>query len=221
MSGRKNFSVLSLNGLFLALGICLTGFAGASRAGLELVSQSVQVSPTDQQATFTLVFNHVPNFATCDSFGRPADSFQVECIPNTKAPMDALNFGDIRAVVRGDEIGKGHMLAIRDGFENGSDPFPASGGWGTIRGKVPFQLTGDTLTFSAGMNLLDAPSGTFSYRAFTTYYGSTVSSVQGSASASVPLPPALPAGLAMLVVFAMVQWMRSHRACPARVPVRR
>ena len=101
-------------------------------AGLEIVSQNVHIDVPAQQVDFTINFSHAPDFQKVDLFGRPADSFQYEIIPNTTKPFSQFDFPlAIVSVVRGDEIGSGHLLPIRNGIQNGSDPNPASGGWGT------------------------------------------------------------------------------------------
>ncbi len=172
-----------------------------------MISQKVQVDQSDQQVHFTLVFDHTPDFQTFDSFGRPEDSFQYEIIPNTGKQFSSLSFGDIRTVIRGDEIGSGNVLPIRNGLQNGSDPSFASGGWGFIRATVPFQLQGDQLSFGASFNQLDTPSGLFSYRVFTTNFGSTVSITE---SVSVPTPPVLPISLVVLGLLGAVRVISKH-----------
>ena len=176
----------------------------STRAGLQLVSQSIQVDKPYRQVDFSLTFNHAPDFQTVDSFGRPADSFQYEIVPNTSAPFDQLSFLSIAAVIRGDEIGGG-MLPIRNGVQNGSDPSPLSGGWGTIRASVPFTLNGNQLSFDASFNMLGTANGLFSYEVCTTNFGATVSEAQG---VSVPLPPALSAGLYLLAAMGAVTSFR-------------
>lgn len=182
-------------------------FCRTSNAGLEMLSQKVQIDRSGQQVHFTLVFDHVPDFQDFDSFGRPQDSFQYEIVPDTAIPINQLSFGDIRAVIRGDEIGSGNLLPIRNGIQNGSDNSATSGGWGTIRANVPFELTGNELTFTTNFNALDTTTGLFSYRVFTTNFGSTVSLAQ---SVSVPLPPALPVSCAILAVLGMVGAVSPH-----------
>ena len=171
-----------------------------ARAGLLILSQSVNVSLDQQEATFTVAFDHPPMFGPRDSLGRPLESFQYEIAPDC-TNIDQCPFTAIRAVVRGDEIDGGHMIPIRDGIENGSDPNPASGGWGYVRGDVPFQLRGDTLTFSAPLSMLQAPDGQFAYRVFTTSSGQTDSLVTGQ---SIPLPAALWTGGSLLLTLGIV-----------------
>ena len=199
---------IGLTGVVAGLLIFL--LTGHSFAGLSIVSQSVSVDRADQEALFSLNFNKAPDFTTADFFGRHLDSFQYEVVPNTTRGIDSLGFEDIRAVIRGDEIGAG-VIPIRDGFENGSDPNPASGGWGKILGSVPYSLQGSRLTFQAPFDLLGVtnPNGEFAYRVFTTNYGATVSSVQ---SVSIRLPPALPAGLVVLFILLSASFLKRRVA---------
>lgn len=171
------------------------------RAGLFIESQSVSVSSNPPQATFTLAFDHRPDFVPRDALGRPLESFQYEIAPDC-SDIDQCPFTAIRAVVRGDEIGSGQQVPIRDGIENGSDPNPASGGWGDIRGSVPFDLQGSTLTFTVPLSLLQDPDGDFAYRVFTTSSGQTDSLLTGR---GIPLPPALPAAGSLLLALALLR----------------
>jgi hypothetical protein len=197
------------NGLTVVVAVFLVFFlSGHSLAGLSIESQSVSVDRADQDVSFTLDFNKSPDFTTTDLFGRHADSFQYEIVPNTTRGIDNFAFEDIRAVIRGDEISPS-MIPIRDGFENGSDPNPASGGWGKILGAVPYSLHGNQLSFTAPFNLLGVtnPNGGFAYRVFTTNFGATVSNVEG---VSIPLPAALPAGLIVLSMLVGASFVK-HR----------
>lgn len=173
-----------------------------ARAGLLILSQSVTVNLDQGRATFTLAFDHLPMFGPRDPLGRPFESFQYEIAPDC-ANIDQCPFTAIRAVVRGDEIDGGHVIPIRDGIENGSDPNPVSGGWGFVRGDVPYQLRGSTLTFSAPLSLLQDPDGRFAYRVFTTSSGQTDSLVTGQ---SIPLPAAVWTGGSLLLTLGFASW---------------
>jgi len=163
---------------------------------LEIVNSSVVLSPAEQTATFDLQFNQPPDFYTLDSAGRPHDSFQYFINPNWSGNTRdlELSYGQFCDVVRGDEIHTSGMLLIRDATIP-ARPDSTSGGWGPVIAAVPFDAKAGNLTFTATFNDLRAPKGTFSYEAYTTHFGATVSTVQGWA---VPLPPAAWTGLAML-----------------------
>ena len=195
--------------LAVAAGLVVFSISSSASAGLSILSQQVDVDRADQEIVFTVDFNHAPDFNTVDSLGRRADSFQYEIVPNSSTPIDQLPFSSVGAVIRGDEIGSGKVVPIRNGFANGSDPNPASGGWGTVRGSVPFTLQGSTLTFTTGFTIIGTTNGVFSYRVFTTNFGSTVTTME---SISVPLPTALPATLATIGAFAGVGLLRRRFA---------
>ncbi|MDB5333385.1 MAG: proteinsorting domain [Phycisphaerales bacterium] len=194
------------------LAVCAGGlFAGivpAASGGLTIISQSATADARDQKVIFELTFNHPPDFTTVDSRGRAQDAFQYEIDPNS-LDINQSSFLNIRSVIRGSEIGNGNVLPIRDGFQSGVDPNPAAGGWGPVRGTVPFTLTGSRLTFAPTFSDLDARDGAFAYRVFTTNYGATASEASGR---SISLPPAMQAGVAMLsLIAATAIFHRRHR----------
>jgi hypothetical protein len=194
------------------LAVCAGGlFAGIvppASGGLTIISQSATADARDQKVTFELTFNRPPDFSTVDSLGRAQDAFQYEIDPNS-FDINQSSFLNIRSVIRGSEIGKANQLPIRDGFQSGVDPNPAAGGWGPVRGTVPFTLTGSRLTFAPTFSDLDTRDGAFAYRVFTTNYGATASEASGR---SISLPPAMQAGTAMLaLITAAAIFHRRHR----------
>lgn len=201
--------VLAASPARLAAGTVGVGRALADLPPLEIVSTSVVLSPAQQTATFDLQFNHAPDFFTLDSADRPTDSFQYFINPdwlgNTRDLQ--LSYGQFRDVVRGDEIHTSGKLLIRDAAIP-AHPGPTSGGWGPVIAGPPLNVKGNDLTFTATYNDLRAAKGTFSYEAYTTRFGATVSTVQGWA---VPLPPAAWPGLAMLGGMAMLLGLRKLR----------
>ncbi|HZL35374.1 MAG TPA: hypothetical protein VFC78_08695 [Tepidisphaeraceae bacterium] len=188
----------------------LAFLAGATPAqgGLSILSQTARVDASAGQVSFDLVFNHPPDLVPADTYGRRAESFQYEIVPDSLAPVYSSPESAIRAVIRGEEIGGGSIIPIRDGFENGIDPSPAAGGWGAVRGSVPFTIQGDQLSFVAPFSLLGTTDGRFSYVVFTTSYGLTDSTIQ---DVTVPLPAALPAGLATLLLVGGGIWFWRRR----------
>jgi hypothetical protein len=85
---------------------------------------------------FGVTFNHAPDLYTVDQSGRVRDSFQwyIAYDPSTN-PEASDRPG---AVVRGDEIHVAHGLRIRNKLPSSSDP--TTGGWGTVRATVPFDI---------------------------------------------------------------------------------
>lgn len=187
--------------------VLLTG--RPAKAGLTIVSQDVRVDTRDQQVFFNLVFNHPPDLQTTDSFGRRAESFQYEIDPNAHIDINSAALSEVSAVVRGDEIGSGYLLPVRNGFGAGVDPSPAAGGWGPVRGRVPFRLQSDQFSFAVPFAMLGTYDGNFAYRVFTTDYGATDSLIVGT---TVPLPPALPIGLlTLLAIGGGIAWKRRRQ----------
>src|SRR5690348_16945239 len=93
-----------------------SGAIGEAGSPLEIVNQSVRIDAGQGSAGFELQFNRKPDFYSIDSFGRPADSFQVEVNPDWAGDAKdlQLGFGQFRDVIRGDEIHTSGQLLIRD-----------------------------------------------------------------------------------------------------------
>ena len=209
MSGQKCFSIVAV------LGALFVG-ASAARGGVSASWESLSVNQAAGSATFTLDFGHTPDFFTTDSAGRPADSFQIEI---SAANSSISSASSLTTIVRGDEIHYANALVIRDA----TPPLltdPHAGGWGAIRGTVPYTITGPDLTFTAPLTLLGAPNGQFSYRAFTLAHGVIQNETEAQ---SVPLPSAAWAGLVTLAmgfsIFAIIGALH-RRATPAWLPRR-
>jgi hypothetical protein len=119
---------------------------------LAIQSQVAIYNPSTGVVTFRIVFNRFPDFFTTDEVGRQADSFQY--FVGSDVPVDP-QFLD--SIIRGEEIHSTGMIPIRNAFP--PDPTPGSGGWGTIRGEVPFTLHGPVLSFAAPLSLLTDRTG--------------------------------------------------------------
>ena len=155
-------------------------------------SQGVSVDQKDKTATFTLTFNRAPDFSADQSNQQP-DAFQYELDTawNGQGPAD-LNFNHIDAVIRGSEIWEGSGLPIRAAQGNGG---LNSGGWGPVRDFVPYQLSGETVTFKTTLDDLGDSDGRFRYQVFSTQNGAMTSISTG---AVIPLPPAIWTGISMM-----------------------
>jgi hypothetical protein len=157
--------VLALGGLAV---LAPTATAQPTRAGLVVLSHSAVFSPATGQVTFTVTFNRAPDFESVDALGRQADSFQYFIYGDMSLPYPAY----YDAIIRGEELHiTSPLLRVRDAV--GTDPDPASGGWGPVRGAVPYRLEGNVLTFSTPLALISDHSvdGHFSYDLMTTRYG--------------------------------------------------
>lgn len=164
-----------------------------SKGGIAPLTQSMKIDKADGLATFTIDFSHTPDLTTIDSKGRPADSFQIE-IAASPAPA-ADQFGVLTTVIRGDEIQFGGLPIRAASPPDAADPH--SGGWGAVRGTIPYKIDGDTLSFSAPLSTLGVGNQPFDYRAFTLSYG--VIEAQAD-SIAAPLPSGLAATLVMGVM---------------------
>lgn len=121
----------------------------------------------DGNVTFSLTFNRRPDFFKADPLGRQAEGFQFYISTDTAAPGDFLP-GPYVSLVRGCEIWTSDSIPIRNDGPPSSDS--DSGGWGTVRGCVSFDLDGRTVTFSVPSSVLNV-KGPFAYSLLLTTYG--------------------------------------------------
>jgi hypothetical protein len=205
----------AMGSIGVLLGIAWGGFAPAAHAGsrhpssiFAIDSHSVYVDLDQRRAYFSLTFTRQPDFETLDEFNRPADSFQYEINPAFSGSLPVDGVGDIQTVVRGDEIHIARAIRIRTALGE-PDPDPAAGGWGQLRGVVPFEQEGKALTFNATFGLLKEDDGVFSYRLFSTEFGQTTSYIEAVA---IPLPPAVGMGAAGLIAAAVGAFRLRRRA---------
>jgi hypothetical protein len=148
------------------------------------MSTPLKIVGTDFTAVmhFSVHFSHLPDFTTLDSNGRQQDSFQIFIAFNPATP-NPVNPQAVDVLVRGDEIHIARALRIRDARPAASDP--NGGGWGAIRGTVPFHVSTQAngtavLTFTAPFSLLGIV-GQFAWALQTTNFGAEVDLRQGVA----------------------------------------
>ncbi len=139
------------------------------------MSTPLKIVGTDFTASmdFIVIFNHTPDFTTLDSNGRPQDSFQIYIAYN---PATANPVSSPDVLVRGDEIHLAHAIRIRNARPPVADPH--AGGWGSIRGTVPFHVVTLTngnalLTFSVPFPMLGI-TGQFAWTLETYNFGAQV-----------------------------------------------
>ena len=156
--------------------ICWQGSA-AARSQFGVAAQSATYNSSSGEVKFTLVFNQSPDFSTTDAFGRQKNSFQYFVIGDATLPYPS-NFDSI---IRGEEIHSSGLIPIRNAVPP-DDSDPASGGWGTIRGEVPYTLRGRVLMFSAPLGLISdhVDAGAVAYHLETYEFGVLTGSVDGS-----------------------------------------
>ena len=177
---------------FTVAGLVFLNAAENARAAtpdaFHLAGHSVEVSNAAETATFRLTFNREPNFFAADA----TESFQVEIDADATTFEQPLVFEDIDAVVRGAEISEADGLPVRDREGDGGE---GSGGWGPVRGFVPFDLDGEMLTFTTDLSLIGDADGKFRYRINVIEDGAITTEVS---AAIIPVPAALWGGVIML-----------------------
>src|SRR4029077_11308775 len=103
--------------------------------------------PHSRQAIFSIQFDRAPNFTNTDdnAYPRQTDSFQywINYDPG-RSYYDNI-FDPSVIVIRGEEIHVDGEIVIRNSVAFGSDRDPNSGGWGYVRGYVPYTLHNRTL----------------------------------------------------------------------------
>jgi hypothetical protein len=161
---------------------------------------------------FQITYNGTPDFFTTDSVGRQADSFQFYVGTNPSFFPDG-------SIIRGEEIHYGGGLPVRN--VSPSDPSPQSGGWGTVRGTVPFTLNNNILDFVISLDVLNEPTGQFSYIFGAYRFGATVQDFYLYSSTGIatpglplnaPLPGALPLFASGLGALGLLGWRRKRKA---------
>jgi hypothetical protein len=151
----------------------LVSEVASAQAALQINSQSVVVNSDSQEALFTLEFNEAPDFFSVDNVGRQADSFQYFIDADGRLPVFSGSpyFSQLETIIRGEEIHIAGDIRVRNVFGEGG---LNSGGWGAIRGSVPFTLDGTVLKFSTPLSLLGDSDGQFSYRLEAYEFGASI-----------------------------------------------
>ena len=161
--------------------------AQETQAAFTVVSQSALYNQATQSVSFQIVFNKTPDFTKVDASGRQANSFQYFIVGDPTQ-------GTYDSIIRGEEIHlSSNLLRIRK--VGPEDPDPASGGWGSIVGAVPFTLKGSVLTFSAPLSVLTTHSrdGKFAYQLETYEFGAMTAHLDSQSVAGVSLDKRVPA----------------------------
>jgi hypothetical protein len=172
----------------------VVGFAAPSSfAGPDftVVDHSVAVDKADMTATFSITFDQKPEFVAVDN-GQP-NAFQIEVDADTTNLDRAIEWSDIDTVIRGGEIWEGNGIPVR---ERDGDGGANAGGWGPLRALLPYDVAGNTVTFTAGLTAIGDDDGAFRYRVISTTNGEMTGSSVGVAV--IPFPAAVWTGLSML-----------------------
>nr|WP_322709221.1 hypothetical protein [Nostoc sp. ChiSLP03a] len=214
MTYAQKLSVSLLGSALIALG---TG--QIAQAVLLVESESAVVNLDAQEVTFTVNFNRVPDFFTVDQFDRQADSFQYYIDPSGELPIfrPLSAYSNLSSIIRGEEINVAGDIRIRDVFSVGSFE-PNSGGWGKIRGSVPYSLDGTVLKFSAPLQFIGDSDGLFSYQLLLTEFGGSSDSVENKSTiASVPEPNFALGALTFGALSVGLRRKRKHKLAPSPV----
>jgi hypothetical protein len=156
---------------------------GANASALTLVSQSAILNAPTQEVQFTLEYNQPPDFQSVDAYGRQVNSFQYYIFYNNN-PFTAADAPTTNALIQGWPVHYAGSFAVCDGGHGSPDT-----GWGPLRGYVPYQLTGSTVTFTVPMATVGAPDGSFGYRLRTWgYAGSGEQVAYGQVPPDSPQP---------------------------------
>jgi hypothetical protein len=137
--------------------------------------------------SFGILFDESVDFFTFVGVTQ-ADEFQFYIDPDgVPIPGPSTQPPGVDIIIRGSEIHINGDIRIRDRHGEGG---PGSGGWGPIRGSVPFELSQDNrlLSFAVGFDLLAETDGDFTYALQTTEFGVTSDVVFGRST--VPEPTA-------------------------------
>ncbi|MCG8348693.1 MAG: hypothetical protein MI924_13060 [Chloroflexales bacterium] len=136
----------------------------------QIVAEAAVFNPITRKVRFMILFNQPPDFFTVDEYGRQAHSFQYFIIGDPDLPYPEK----YDSIIRGGEIHiTGNMIRIRNATPYSNDP--GSGGWGTLRGVVPYYLHGNLLTFSVPLDVLSDSSldGRFAYHLQSCQFGAS------------------------------------------------
>lgn len=161
---------------------------GYLRADFMTTSQSASYDPVSGLVTFRVTFNQTPDFFTTDSGDRPATEFQYYIIGDPSL----YSWARFDSIIRGPEIYLGGDIPIRAALPTAGDPH--GGGWGAIRGTVPFTVVGTELTFSAPLSVISDHStdGHFSYDLQTGVFGRATQYLEAQQSTVLPEPATTP-----------------------------
>jgi hypothetical protein len=163
--------------ILLVLAVALAAaLASAPARALTIVSHVEHYDAGSDAFQFAITFSVAPEFYVFDEFGRHKDEFQyfitwVLHPENTSYPIFNAD-----VVIRMPESASVTDIRVRDA--TGPEE-PGSGGWGPIRGSVPYVLDGATITFQIPRTMLGDSDGVVSYALLIGTYGTTTDERKG------------------------------------------
>jgi len=165
---------------------CLTSGLPAE-AALMVLSQSAEVNLDSNSVLFQIEFNRAPDFFTTDEYDRQADSFQYYINADEGLPV-YRGYSELESIIRGEEIAVGGNVGIRNALPPDPD-LSSSGGWGSLRGSVPYTLSGNVLSLLVPLQVIGDSDGKFSYALQWLEYGGGGGWIEAEAEAeAVPEP---------------------------------
>jgi len=143
-----------------------------AEAALMVLSQSAEVNLDSKSVLFQIEFNRAPDFFTTDEYGRQADAFQyyIDADGELSLFSGGISYSNLETLIRGGEIHLGGDVRIRNLFPPDPD-LSSSGGWGSIRGSVPYTLSGNVVSLLVPLQFIGDSDGKFSYALMWTEYG--------------------------------------------------
>ena len=172
---RTKMNILTLK--TTVIGSLLFGLTSGlpAEAALLVLSQSAEVNLANNSVLFQIEFNRAPDFFTTDEYDRQADAFQYFIDADGGLPIFKPQIGEpyyinIESIIRGSEIYLEGDVRIRNALPPDLD-LSSSGGWGSIRGSVPYTLSGNVFSLLVPLELIGDTDGKFSYQLLWTEYG--------------------------------------------------
>jgi hypothetical protein len=144
-----------------------------AEAALLVLSQSAEVNLDSSSVLFQIEFNRAPDFFTTDEYDRQADAFQYFIDADGGFPIfrgTDIYYSNLESLITGWQIHLGGDVRIRNALPPDPD-LSSSGGWGSIRGSVPYTLSGNVFSFLVPLQLIGDSDGKFSYRLEWYEYG--------------------------------------------------
>jgi len=144
-----------------------------AEAALLVLSQSAEINLANNSVLFQIEFNRAPDFFTTDEYDRQADAFQYFIDADGGFPIfkgTDIYYSNLESLIRGSEIHLAGDVRIRNALPPDPD-LSSSGGWGSIRGSVPYTLSGNVFSLLVPLELIGDTDGKFSYQLMWTEYG--------------------------------------------------
>ena len=151
---------------------CL-GYGTSAEAALMVLSQSAEVNLASNSVLFQIEFNRTPDFFTTDEYDRQADSFQYFIDADGGFPIfrgKDIYYSNLESIIRGEEIHLAGDVRIRNALPPDPD-LSSSGGWGSIRGSVPYTLSENVFSLLVPLQLIGDSDGKFNYHLEWYEYG--------------------------------------------------